>query len=68
MVFMAPFHDCARRLGLDVAQAFRGVAEEGPETLRDVVAVFGTREDVTPSSFAYELREEPGGPAYLSTL
>ena len=68
MVFMAPFHDCAGRLGLDVPEAFRDVAEQGPERLRGVVTGFGARTDVTPSSFAFELRDEPGGPRYLSTL
>jgi len=68
MVFIAPFHDCARRLGLDVAAAFRGVAEQGPERLRGVVTRFGARDDVTPSAFAFELRDEPGGPRYISTL
>ena len=68
MVTMAPYHDCARRLGLDVAAEFRRVAEDGPERLRGIVERFGARRDVTPSAFAYELREGPGGPAYVITL
>jgi hypothetical protein len=67
-VTIAPFHDCARRLGLDVPEAFRSVADDGPERLRDTVARFGARTDVTPSAFGFELREEPGGPAYFINL
>ena len=68
LVAIAPFHDCARRLGLDVEEAFRSVAEEGPERLRGTVAQFGARTDVTPSAFAFELRDGPDGPAYAITL
>lgn len=68
MMALAPFHDCARRLGLDAEAAFRDVAGEGPERLRGVVTSFGPRRDVHPSTFAYELREGPGGPTYVSTL
>jgi hypothetical protein len=68
LVTIAPYHDCARRLGLDVEEAFGSVAEEGPERLRDTVARFGARTDVTPSTFGFELREEPGGLAYAITL
>ena len=68
MVALAPFHDCARRLGLDVEAAFLDVAGEAPERLRGVVTSFGARRDITPSTFAYELREGPDGPAYVSTL
>ena len=68
MVALAPFHDCARRLGLDVEAAFRDVAGEGPERLRGVVARFGERHDIDPSTFPYELREGPDGPGYAITL
>ena len=64
MVALAPFHDCARRLGLDVAAEFREAAERGPESLRDVVTTFGERRDVTPGAFAYALVEGPRGPSY----
>ena len=68
MVAMAPFHDCARRLGLDVAESFRRVAEEGPEPVRGAVTGFGARNDVSPSTFGFELRDEPDGPVYVITL
>ena len=48
MLGLAPFHDCARRLGLDVGQIFNDAADtaggEGAQVARD----FGRRSDVTP--------------------
>jgi hypothetical protein len=64
MVVLAPFHDRARRLGLDVAVAFREAAERGPESLREVVTAFGERRDVTPGAFGYVLVEGPKGASY----
>ena len=64
MVALAPYHDCARQLGLDVAATFRGVAEHGPESLRDVVAFFGARDDVTPAAFGFSVVAGPGGLSY----
>jgi hypothetical protein len=64
MAVLAPFHDCARRLGLDVAVAFREAAEGGPESLREVVTAFGERHDATPGAFGYVLVEGPKGPSY----
>jgi hypothetical protein len=64
MVALAPFHDCARRLGLDAATTFRDAANDGPASLRRVVSDFGARCDVTPGSFGYVVVEGPDGPAY----
>jgi hypothetical protein len=64
MVALAPYHDCARRLGLDVAATFRDAADDGPESLRHVVAEFGARNDVTPASFGFAVVEGPDGPSY----
>jgi hypothetical protein len=67
MVALAPFHDCAQRLGLDPTIAFREAAENGPESLRDVVTAFGERRDVTPVAFGYVVAEGPKGPSYQRT-
>jgi hypothetical protein len=64
LMALAPFHDCARKLGLDAAAEFRAAAAEGPASLRDVVAEFGARHDITPAAFAFTVVDEPGGPAY----
>jgi len=64
IVGLAPFHDCARRIGLEVSSAFRLAAEVGPESLRDAVVAFGARDDVTPDAFGYVLIEGPEGPSY----
>jgi hypothetical protein len=61
---MAPFHDCARRLGLDPAEVFDTAAAAGPASLADDVREFGRRTDVDGSSFGYELYDTPDGPAY----
>jgi hypothetical protein len=64
MVVLAPYHDCARRLGLDVAAMFRDAADDGPDSLRYVVAEFGARNDVTPAAFGFAVVEGPDGPSY----
>jgi hypothetical protein len=64
MVALAPYHDCARRLALDVAATFRDAAEDGPESLRHVVTEFGARTDVTPYAFGFAVVEGPDGPSY----
>ena len=64
MVALAPFHDCARRLGLDVSVAFREATGKRPASLRDVVTAFGERRDVTPGAFGYVLVEGPKGASY----
>ncbi len=64
MVVLAPFHDCAERLGLDPAAAFREAANEGPPSLRMVVADFGARTDVTPSAFGFLVVDTAAGPVY----
>ena len=64
MVAIAPFHDCAQRLGLDVVATFRAAADAGPESLRSVLAQFGERQDVTPAAFGYAVLDGPDGPSY----
>jgi hypothetical protein len=65
LVALAPFHDCARRLGLDVVAEFDAAAAEGPPSLADHVRAFGRREDVTLAAFLHVLDQSPGGPRYL---
>jgi hypothetical protein len=53
LVALAPYHDCARRLGLDRTGLFDQAAEKGPATLRETVREFGRRRDVTPEAFGF---------------
>jgi hypothetical protein len=64
MLSLAPFHDCARRLGLDVGQAFDNAADVVAGEAGEVARVFGRRTDVTPDAFAYAVESGPGGPRY----
>jgi hypothetical protein len=64
MIALAPFHDCARRLNLDVAATFREAAAHGPESLRAVVTAFGERKDVPLAAFGWVVIESPEGPSY----
>jgi hypothetical protein len=66
LVSLAPYHDCARRLGLDPADIFDDVSDRGPVSLRKVVREFGRRTDVTPGAFGYVVTETPDGPRYSS--
>jgi hypothetical protein len=64
MMALAPHHDCARRLGADVAALFRRAAAAGPASLRELVEEFGRREDVTARAFGFCVEETPQGLRY----
>ena len=64
MLALAPYHDCARRLGLDVPALFAEAARSAPEAARDTIVEFGRRTDITPQGFAYVVEETPEGPRY----
>jgi hypothetical protein len=65
LVALAPFHDCARRLGLDVAAEFDAAAAAGPPSLAGRVRTFGRRDDVTLDAFGHALEQGPDGPRYV---
>jgi hypothetical protein len=64
LVALAPYHDCARRLGLDPVVLFDAVAGLGPLSVGTLVRDFGRRTDVTPEAFGYVVTETPDGPRY----
>ena len=65
MLSMAPFHHCAKQLGLEPAQLFADVASELPPKSAEFVREFGARKDIRPSSFGFELQKKgPDGPFY----
>ena len=61
MMAIAPHHDCARRLGADVAALFGRAAAAGPASLRELVKEFGRRTDVSPEAFGFCVEETPEG-------
>ena len=64
LVSLAPYHDCARRLGLDVEAVFDAAADAGSPTVRDLVREFGRRRDVRLRAFGFLLEKGPDGPRY----
>ena len=68
MMALAPHHDCARRLGVDVAALFRRAAAAGPAGLRELVEEFGRRTDVSQQAFGFCVEETPEGPRCRSAL
>jgi hypothetical protein len=64
---LAPYHDCARRLGLDPVGVFDEAATAGPASIADLVRDFGRRTDVRPSAFAFSVDAAVDGPEYRWT-
>jgi hypothetical protein len=64
LLSLAPYHDCAWRLGLDPTAFFDHGAEQGPASLRELVRTFGRRRDVTLEAFGYDLIDSPEGRRY----
>lgn len=65
---LAPYHDCALRLGLDPIALFGEVAAAAPPGLQDDVRAFGHRPATSPESFAgFALVDAPDGPTYVWT-
>jgi diguanylate cyclase (GGDEF)-like protein len=61
---LAPFLDCARRLGHDPASALAQAAATGGPRLQEVFAAFARRTDVRLAAFGWSVVEMAGGPAY----
>lgn len=67
MVGLAPFIDCARRLGHDPIDTLGPIAAITQPWLRDLFEVFVRRDDVTLEAFGWELGASPDGPRYTAT-
>lgn len=61
LVALAPFHDCATRLGLDLAGVFDQAAAHGPRSVAELVQSFGRRTDITPEAFGFGVTDTPAG-------
>jgi hypothetical protein len=64
LVGLAPYVDCAVRLGIDPVKLFdRAAASVGP-ALRETVRTFARRSDVTLEAFGWRLLQMSDGPCY----
>jgi len=64
MVGLAVYHDCARRLGLDPVPLFEAAGRARGPGLRELLATFARRTDVTLGAFGWRLAELDGEPCY----
>jgi hypothetical protein len=64
LVALAPYHDRAKRLGLDPALEFAAIAADGPDEQREIVCSFGRGDDVTPEAFDFTVVDGADGPRY----
>src|SRR4051812_19273825 len=64
LVVLAPYHDCAARIGLDPAAVFAEVAAACPPALRDAVRRFGQRTDIKPEEWGFAVVDTVDGPSY----
>jgi hypothetical protein len=64
LVALAPYHDCATRIGLDPVRLFDEVSREAPPPLAGTVRTFGERTDITPQAFGFTVSASREGPAY----
>lgn len=61
---LAPFHDCARRIGEDPAVIFDQAGRGLPPEVASLAREFGKRTDVTPTAFGFQVVDDDAGPAY----
>ncbi len=64
---LAPYHDCARRMGLDPRVLFEWVARRLPADVQGTVRQLGKRPEVTGDEFGFAVVEEAEGPRYYWT-
>jgi hypothetical protein len=72
MMALAPYHDCARRLGQDPQILFEEVAASCPPEVAEVVWRFGCRTDITPEGFGFFVEDNaylrPGEPMTMEEV
>lgn len=67
VIDLAPYHDCARRLGLPPKALFEWVARQLPPDVAGTVRALGQREEIDPAEFGFTLVEDEDGPRYYWT-
>jgi len=64
VIDLAPYHDCARRLGLPPQALFEWIARKLPADVAGTVRALGRREEIDPAEFGFALVEDEDGPRY----
>lgn len=64
VIGLAPFHDCARRLGVEPIELFDVATEDLGAELRELTREFARRSDVTLKAFGWTLATSADGPCY----
>jgi hypothetical protein len=64
---LAPYHDCARRIGIDPRVLFEWIARKVPAEVAGPVRALGKRDRLDPAEFGFALIEEEDGPRYYWT-
>ena len=64
---LAPYHDCARRLGQDPKVLFEWIARQLPADVAPTVRQLGKRPELDPSEFGFTIVDEADGPRYYWT-
>ena len=64
MVGLAPYIDCAQRLGVDPVDLFERASRDTTEGTRELARTFARRSDVTLRAFGWELATTSDGPCY----
>ena len=65
LVALAPYHHCARRLGIDPRGLFETASAGMPFDLQEIVRTFAQRSDVTLDAFGWTLTTSSDGPCYV---
>jgi hypothetical protein len=66
LVSLAPYHDCAVRIGMDPILLFDVASTGQPDAIRDLAMTFARRSDITLENFGWVMRDTPAGPCYQS--
>jgi hypothetical protein len=64
MIRLAPYHECAARLGVDPSEVFDAASRESPR-LAGLIQTFGRRRDITLEAFGWRLADSASGPFYI---
>lgn len=64
LVGLAPYLDCAQRLGIDPVELFDFASAAVGEAMRQTVRTFARRSDVTLEAFGWQVMHMPDGPCY----
>jgi hypothetical protein len=61
---LAPYHDCASRIGIDPRVLFEWIARKVPPEVAGPVRALGKRDKLDPAEFGFALVDEEDGPRY----